>query len=47
MFTNRVRILLSVLILACLISAIYLTQPEQVEAGIIRTTITDNYYLCV
>ena len=46
MFASRVRIILSVLISACLVSAIYLTQPQQVEAGIIRTTITDNYYTC-
>lgn len=47
MFANRVRIILSVLIFACLMFGISPTQLQQVEAGIIRTTITDNYYLCV
>lgn len=47
MFANRVGILLSVLILACLLSVVSLTQPQQVDAGVIRITITDNYYLCI
>ena len=44
---NRAKVALSVSIFVCLVSAVFLTQPEQVDAGIIRTTITDNYYFCV
>ncbi len=47
MFANRVRIILSVLILVCLMFGIFPTHLQQVEAGVIRVTITDNYYLCI
>ncbi len=47
MFTNnRVSRSLSVLILTCLILGAFLTQPQQVDAGAIRVTVTDHYYTC-